>query len=60
MDIRDEYSHLPPLEQQIIRFLISQDQKDGVHVATIARAIGKSDEDADKLRSVSCSTAPRL
>ncbi|EKM82623.1 hypothetical protein AGABI1DRAFT_111214 [Agaricus bisporus var. burnettii JB137-S8] len=49
MDIRDEYSHLPPLEQQIIRYLISQDQKDGVHVANIARAIGKSDEDADKL-----------
>lgn len=55
MNVRDEYSHLPALEQQIIRFLISQDQKDGVHVGTIARAIGKSDEDAEKLRFVLCS-----
>jgi hypothetical protein len=55
MDVGDQYSHLPPLELQIIRFLLSQDQKDGVHVGTIARAIGKSDEDAEKLRFVLCS-----
>jgi hypothetical protein len=52
MDTRDEYSHLPALHQQILRFLISQDSKDGVHVAAIARSVGKTDSDAQKLRSV--------
>jgi len=49
MDTRDEYSHLPALHQQIVRFLISQDSKDGVHVAAIARSVGKTDSDAQKL-----------
>lgn len=52
MDTRDEYSHLPDLQQQIVRFLISQDEKDGIHVGVIARAIGKSDADAEKLRYI--------
>ncbi|KAF9454554.1 replication protein A, subunit RPA32 [Macrolepiota fuliginosa MF-IS2] len=51
MDTQDEYSSLAPLQQQIIRFLVSQDNKDGVHVGVIARALGKADLDAEKLSS---------
>jgi replication factor A2 len=52
MDTQDEYSLLPALQQQIVRYLISQDAKDGLHVATIARGLGMDKSEAQKLRSV--------
>lgn len=48
--IKDEYSHLPPLQRSIVRFISGQPRSDeGVHVAAIARAIG-ADGDAQKIR----------
>ncbi|KAG6845342.1 hypothetical protein H0H87_010799 [Tephrocybe sp. NHM501043] len=56
--ISDQYSHLPALQQQIVRFIAAQPQSDeGVHVSIIARATG-SNGDAQKIRScasVKCS-----
>lgn len=49
MDTRDEYSSLPPLQQQIVRFLIARDEKDGVHVGVIARNLDGGKVDAEKL-----------
>ncbi|KAL9715212.1 Replication factor A protein 2 [Leucoagaricus gongylophorus] len=36
---RDEYSNLPQLQQQVVRFLITQDDKNGVHIGVIARSL---------------------
>lgn len=44
MDTRDEYSHLPPLQQRIVRFLASRDDQDGVHLGVIARGIKQDNE----------------
>ncbi|GLB34890.1 putative replication protein A, subunit RPA32 [Lyophyllum shimeji] len=45
----DEYSHLPPLQQKIIRFISAQPRSDeGVHVSSIARATG-TQGDAEKI-----------
>ncbi|KNZ71816.1 Replication factor A protein 2, partial [Termitomyces sp. J132] len=47
--ITDQYSHLPPLQQKIVRFIASQPQsEEGVHVSAIARAVG-SEGDAQKI-----------
>ncbi|KAI0345172.1 replication protein A, subunit RPA32 [Trametopsis cervina] len=38
---RDQYAHLPPIQRNIINFILSQpNHTDGVHVAAIARAVG--------------------
>ncbi|KAG6810185.1 hypothetical protein H0H92_012949, partial [Tricholoma furcatifolium] len=45
----DQWSHLPPLQQNIVRFIASQPRSDeGVHVSVIARATG-TDGDAQKI-----------
>jgi len=42
---------LPQLQQQVVKFLISQDEKNGVHIAVIARGLaGKVN--AEELRLV--------
>ncbi|KAG6874207.1 hypothetical protein C0995_003753 [Termitomyces sp. Mi166 len=47
--ISDQYTHLPPLQQKIVRFIASQPlSEEGVHVSAIARAVG-SDGDAQKI-----------
>ncbi|KDR81675.1 hypothetical protein GALMADRAFT_239789 [Galerina marginata CBS 339.88] len=46
----DQYSHLPPLQRDIVRFILNQPPRDeGIHVAVIAKAIGASGEDARKI-----------
>ena len=48
--VKDAYSHLPRLQQSIVRFIIGQPRSDeGIHVAAIARAIG-TEGDAQKIR----------
>ncbi|PPQ73019.1 hypothetical protein CVT26_014667 [Gymnopilus dilepis] len=48
--IQDQYSHLPALQRDIVRFIQNQPHEDeGVHVAVIAKAIGASGEDARKI-----------
>ncbi|KAF5381079.1 hypothetical protein D9615_004013 [Tricholomella constricta] len=45
----DQYSHLPALQQKIVRFIDTQPRSDeGVHVSTIARATG-FEGDAEKI-----------
>jgi len=47
--VKDEYSHLPSLQQSIVRFISGQPKSDeGVHVAVIARGIG-TEGDAQKI-----------
>lgn len=51
--MQDQYSNLPALQRDIVRFILSQPPQDeGVHVAVIAKAIGASGEDARKIRFV--------
>lgn len=46
----DQFSHLPPLQQSIARFILQQPPtEEGIHVAAIARAIG-IDGDAQRIR----------
>ncbi|PPQ87992.1 hypothetical protein CVT25_001071 [Psilocybe cyanescens] len=46
----DQYSHLPPLQRNIIRFILNQPpREEGIHVAAIAKAIGASGDDAHKI-----------
>ncbi|KAF8163362.1 hypothetical protein B0H34DRAFT_320662 [Crassisporium funariophilum] len=48
--VKDQFSHLPPLQRSIVRFIMDQPPRDeGVHVAMIAKAIGASGEDARKI-----------
>lgn len=48
--VSDQHSHLPPLQQKIVRFIESQPRsEEGVHVSAIARAVG-TDGDAQKIR----------
>ncbi|KXN86895.1 Replication factor A protein 2 [Leucoagaricus sp. SymC.cos] len=52
MDTRDEYSNLPIMQQQIVRFLIQEQDasRNGVHVGDIARHLEKSGSvNAEKL-----------
>jgi len=45
----DQFSHLPPLQRSIARFILQQPSTDeGIHVAAIARAIGTAG-DAQKI-----------
>ena len=45
----DQFSHLPILQQRIVRFIAGEPRTDeGVHVSKIARAIGK-DGDAERI-----------
>lgn len=50
--VNDQFSHLPKLQRDIMRFIIDQPPRDeGVHVGLIAKAIlGRSDpENAPKI-----------
>ncbi|CAA7271641.1 unnamed protein product [Cyclocybe aegerita] len=48
--LSDQFAHLPPLQRAILKFIIDQPPRDeGIHVALIAKAIGASPEDANKI-----------
>ena len=50
----DAYTHLPKLQQAIIRFMAEQPpSSEGIHVFAIARAVGGGATDAQK---ISCAT----
>ncbi|KAJ3517170.1 hypothetical protein NLJ89_g669 [Agrocybe chaxingu] len=51
--LSDQFAHLPPLQRAILKFIIDQPPRDeGIHVALIAKAIGASLEDANKIGHV--------
>ncbi|KAH9484363.1 Replication factor A protein 2 [Psilocybe cubensis] len=46
----DQFSHLPALQRNIVRFIMSQPpREEGIHVAAIAKAIGAGGQDAHKI-----------
>jgi len=38
----NDYSHMPPLERQIMEFIESSGKADGCHITAISRAVGRS------------------
>ncbi|KAG5635535.1 hypothetical protein H0H81_010947 [Sphagnurus paluster] len=48
--VQDQYFHLPPLQQKIVRFISTQPRsEEGIHVSSIARAVTGSIGDAEKI-----------
>jgi len=45
MEVKDKYSHLPPVPRSIAHFMLNQPQRlEGIHVSAIAKAVGADAE----------------